>query len=78
MIELCYLGDKTMRRYFLFTVNKPDGSSSQFARVTTRSLKNTVRRLGFDYSSESRDEYGNKVFIGLGTRTGFTLVLINF
>lgn len=66
-----------MRKYFLFTVNKPDGNSSQFARVTTRSLKNTVKRLGFDYSSESRDEYGNKIFTGLGIRTGFTLVLIN-
>lgn len=66
-----------MKRYFLFTVKKPDGSRSQFARVTTRSLKNTVKRLGFDYSSESRDKYNNRVFTGLGTRTGFTLVLIN-
>lgn len=67
-----------MKRYFLFTVKKPDGSSSQFARVTTRSLKNTVRRLGFDYSSESRDEYNNYVYTGLGTRTNFTLTLLTF
>lgn len=63
-------------KYFTFTVHKPNGNTSQFTMASKRSLKEVVKRLGFDYLSESKDEYGNKVFIGLGTRTGFTLTLI--
>lgn len=65
-------------KYFTFTVNKPNGHSSQFTMATKRSLKETVKRLGFDYTSESRDEYNNYVYTGLGTRTNFTLTLLTF
>ena len=63
-------------KYFTFTVRKPDGYSSQFTMATKRSLKKTVKRLGFDYSSESKNKYDNRVYNGLGTRTGFTLTIV--
>lgn len=63
---------------FIFRVKKPSGYSSQFSLATKRSLKEIVKRLGFDYTTESRDKYNNRIYTGLGTRDGFTLTLLTF
>ena len=66
-----------MKKFLYFKVKKPDGKfAHDFSQVVTRSLKETIRRLGFDYTSEHINEYGNKVYNGLGLRTGYELILL--
>lgn len=66
-----------MRKFLYFKVKKPDGKfAHDFSQVVTRSLKETIKRLGFDYTSEHTDECGNKVYNGLGLRTSYELILL--
>ena len=62
-------------RYFLIDKGNGKGNAG-FSVATKRTIRDTIRRLGFDYASESRDAYGNRVFKGLGPRAGFVLTYL--
>jgi len=66
-----------MRKFLYFKVKKLDGKfTHDFSQVVTRSLKETIKRLGFDYTSKHTDKYGNESYNGLGLRTGYELILL--